>query len=337
MKLGLFLPTDTGVDLDHVVGLTRRAEQLGYASAWVPEAYGTDAISILGALAARTERIGLGTGIVNVFSRTPALLAQTAVTLDQLSGGRFSLGLGTSGHQVVEGWHGVAFEHPVRRLRETAEVVRQVMRREPLRYQGEVFRLTQGIKLMAHPRRGVVPLYLATLTPAGVRLTAELADGWIPTVFSPDHADVFRADLEAGSQAAGRTGAALDIAPSVPVSIGDDLPRARDALRPWAALYVGGMGSRTRNFYNQTVRRYGFEREAIEIQDLYLGGRKLEAISRVPDALIDAIAIAGPPGRVRERLEAYRAAGVTTLLARLHAREPAGELRTLEALAEAGR
>jgi len=178
MNLGVFLPTDAGVDLERAALLARRAEELGYVSAWVPEAYGTDAISILGALAARTSRIGLGTGIVNVFSRTPALLAQTAATLDQLSNGRFSLGLGTSGHQVVAGWHGVAYEHPLRRMRETVEIVRQVMRREPLLYDGEVFHLGQGLRLMAHPRRPAVPIYLATLTRGGVRLAGELAEGW---------------------------------------------------------------------------------------------------------------------------------------------------------------
>lgn len=303
----------------------------------MPEAYGTDAISILGALAARTSRIGLGTGIVNVFSRTPALLAQTAATLDQLSNGRFSLGLGTSGHQVVAGWHGVAYEHPLRRMRETVEVVRQVMRREPLRYEGEVFHLAQGLKLMAHPRRPAVPIYLATLTRGGVRLAGELAEGWIPTVFSPDHFQVFREDLDAGRRAGGRSQAALDVAPTVPVAIAEDTAAARDSLRPWAALYVGGMGSAARNFYNQTVRRYGFEREAIEIQELYLGGRKLDAIRRVPDALVDAIALAGPQGRVRERLHAYRAAGVTTLLARIHAPDPESELKALQTLAEAAR
>ena len=303
----------------------------------MPEAYGTDAVSILGALAARTEGIGLGSGILNVFSRTPALLAQTAVTLDQLSNGRFSLGLGTSGHQVVAGWHGVAYEHPLRRMRETVEVVRRVVRREPLRYQGEVFQIDQGLKLMAHPPRPAVPVYLATLTPGGVRLAGELAEGWIPTVFSPEHVRVFLKDLDAGRRAGGRSGAALEIAPSVPVSIGEDQAAARQALRPWAALYVGGMGSVARNFYNQTVRRYGFEREAIEIQELYLSGRKLEAISRVPDALLDAIAIAGPRQHVRERLAGYRAAGVTTLLARFQAPDAASELEALEALAEAAR
>ncbi|HYM50279.1 MAG TPA: LLM class flavin-dependent oxidoreductase [Candidatus Limnocylindrales bacterium] len=337
MKLGLFLPTETGVDLPAMIALARRAEDLGYDSAWVPEAYGTDAVSILGALAATTSGIGLGTGIVNVFSRTPALLAQTATTLDQLSGGRFRLGLGTSGHQVIAGWHGMAYEHAVRRLREAIEIVRTVMRRDAVRYEGEIFHLGQGIKLMTHPIRPRVPIYLATLTPAGLRLTGELADGWMPTVFSPDHLALFRSDLEAGARLRGGGLEGLDLAPSVPVAIDDDRSRARDALRPWTALYVGGMGSHARNFYNQTVRRYGFEREALEIQQLYLGGKKLEAIARVPDALVDAIAIAGPPGYVRERLQAYRAVGVTSLLARVHAKDQAGALRAVELLAGANR
>jgi F420-dependent oxidoreductase-like protein len=337
MKLGLFLPTEDGVELGPAVALVQRAEQLGFESAWVPEAYGTDAVSILGALAARSERIHLGTGIVNVFSRTPALLAQTAATLDLLSGGRFTLGLGTSGHQVVEGWHGVPFEHPVRRLRETMEIVRRTLKRERLLYEGEIFHLAQGLKLMAHPVRDTVPIYLATLSPAGLRLTGELADGWMPTLFSPAHLDVFRSDLAAGAQASGRDPKALALAPTVPVMIDDDQGRARDALRPWAALYVGGMGSLARNYYNQVVRRYGFEPEAAEIQRLYLSGNKLEAIRHVPDALIDAIAIAGPVPYVRERLAAYRAAGVTTLLARVAAQDGAARLHTLEALAETAR
>jgi F420-dependent oxidoreductase-like protein len=238
---------------------------------------------------------------------------------------------------VVAGWHGVPYEHPLRRMRETVEIVRRVLRREALRYEGEVFQLGQGLKLMSHPRRPQVPIYLATLTPGGVRLCAELADGWMPTVFSPDHVKVFREHLEAGARAGGRQLESIDVAPSVPVAISDDAAAARDSLRPWAALYVGGMGSAARNFYNQTVRRYGFEREAIEIQELYLGGRKLEAIRRVPDALVDAIALAGPAGHVRERLGAYRAAGVTTLLARIQAPDPQSELKAIEALAEAAR
>ncbi len=302
---------------------------------WVPEAWGFDAVSMLGALAVRTDRIRLGTGIVNVFSRTPALIGQTAATLDALSGGRFILGLGTSGHQVVTGWHGVPFDRPLQRIRETIAIVDQVLGRQPVRFEGEVFQLIQGLKLLAHPVRPRVPVYLATITPAGVRLAAELADGWMPILYSPAHADVFRADLEAGLARAGRDRSALEIAPTMPAVIDDDLARAYDAIRPWVALYVGGMGSKAKNFYNETVRRYGFEAEAREIQDLYLSGNKRSAIAAVPDALVDAVALSGPPARIQERIQACAVAGATLLIVHVEAAESqAGRLQALKKLAE---
>jgi len=291
---------------------------------------------MLGALAVRTERIRLGTGIVNVFSRTPALIGQTAATLDALSGGRFILGLGTSGHQVVTGWHGVPFDRPLQRIRETIAIVDQVLGRQPVRFEGEVFQLPQGLKLLAHPVRPRVPVYLATITPAGVRLTAEVADGWMPILYSPEHADVFRADLEAGLARGGRDLSAVEIAPTMPVVVSDDLALAHDALRPWVALYVGGMGSKAKNFYNETVRRYGFEAEAKEIQDLYLSGNKRSAIAAVPDALVDAVALSGPPARLRERIQACARAGATLLIVHVEAADSqAGRLQALEALAAA--
>jgi F420-dependent oxidoreductase-like protein len=335
MKLGLNLPYEGSLAFPEGVELAQRAEALGFESVWMPEAYGTDAISILGALAARTQRVQLGTGIVNVFSRTPALLAQTAATLDLISGGRFILGLGTSGHQVVTGWHGMAFDRPLLRMRETIAIVRQVLRRDRLVFKGEVFHLDRGLKLLAHPVRETVPIYLATLTPGGLRLTGELADGWIPTLFSPEHMDVFRPELEAGARIVGRSLDSMAIAPHVPVSIDDDRARARDALKPWVALYVGGMGSKTKNFYNDLAIQYGFADDARSLQELYLGGKQLEAIRRVPDALVDAISIAGPPSFVRERLAMWAAAGVTTLLASVHGKTQPDRLRTLEILAAA--
>jgi len=335
MKLGLNLPYEGSLSFAEAVELAQRAEALGFESVWMPEAYGTDAVSILGALAARTERIRLGTGIVNVFSRTPALLAQTAATLDLISGGRFILGLGTSGHQVVTGWHGMAFDRPLLRMRETIAIVRQVLRRDRLIFEGEVFHLDKGLKLLAHPVRPAVPIYLATLTPGGLRLTGELADGWIPTLFSPEHIDLFRPELEAGARISGRSLDSLAIAPHVPVSIDGDRAGAREALKPWVALYVGGMGSKSKNFYNDLVRQYGFADEARTLQELYLGGKQLEAIRRVPDALVDAISIAGPAAYVRERLPLWASAGVTTLLASVHGKTQADRLRTLEILAAA--
>ena len=336
MKIGLSLPYEGGLSFADALEMTERAEALGFDSLWVPEAWGTDAISLLGALAARTERIRLGTGIVNVFSRTPTLLGQTAATLDLISNGRFILGLGTSGHQVVSGWHGMRFDRPLQRMRETVEIVRRVLRQERLRFDGEVFTLDQGLKLLARPVRPAVPIFLATLTPAGLRLTGEVADGWIPTLFSPDHLDLFRPELEAGARAAGRSLESLEIAPYVCVLVDDDRARARDAIRPWVALYVGGMGSRSKNFYNDVVARYGYADEAHDIQDLYLSGKKLEAIRRVPDALVDGITIVGPPGYVHERMEAWSSAGVTLLLASVHEKTQGDRLRTLETLAAAG-
>jgi len=335
VKLGLVLPYEGGLAFSDALELTLRAESLGYDSVWVPEAWGTDAISILGALAARTTRIRLGTGIVNVFSRTPALLAQTAATLDLISNGRFILGLGTSGHQVIAGWHGVAFDRPLARMRETVAIVRQVLRREPLKFKGEVFALDQGLKLLAHPVRANLPIFLATLTPGGLRLTAEVGDGWIPTLYAPDHAQIFRPYLEEGGRAGGRSLDSLEIAPHVPVNIDDDRGRARDAIRPWIALYVGGMGSRARNFYKDVVSRYGFAEQAGVIQDLYLTGRKLEAIREVPDELVDALAICGPPSYVRERLKVWAAAGATLLLTAVHAAGQPQRLQTLETVAAA--
>ena len=335
MKLGLNLPYEGSLAFPEAVELAQRAEALGFESVWMPEAYGTDAVSILGALATRTQRIQLGTAIVNVFSRTPALLAQTAATLDLISGGRFILGLGTSGHQVVTGWHGMAFDRPLLRMRETIAIVRQVLRRDRLIFEGEVFRLDKGLKLLAHPLRPTVPIYLATLTTGGLRLTGELADGWIPTLFSPEHMDLFRTELEAGARIAGRSLDSLAIAPHVPVSIDDDRTHARDALKPWVALYVGGMGSKTKNFYNDLVSQYGFADDARTLQELYLGGKQLEAIRRVPDALVDAISIAGPASYVRERLAVWASAGVTKLLASVHGKTQGERLRTLEMLAAA--
>jgi F420-dependent oxidoreductase-like protein len=290
---------------------------------------------MLAALAVRTERIKIGTGIVNVYSRTPALLGQTAATLDALSGGRFILGLGTSGHQVIAGWHGVPFDRPLLRVRETITIVGQVLRREPVRFQGDVFQLTQGLKLLAHPVRPAVPVFLATITPAGVRLAAEVADGWMPILYSPEHADVFRTDLEAGLAAAGRPMAALEIAPTMPAVIDEDLARAYDAIRPWVALYVGGMGSRTKNFYNETVRRYGFGEEASRIQELYLGGRRRDAMAAVSDALVDAVTLSGPKARVRERIQACAEAGATLVIVHVEAAPTQAErLAALETLAE---
>src|SRR5579864_2652379 len=205
MRIGINVPYADSRPQSEMVAFVQAADRLGYDTVWVPEAYGWDAITILTKLAGCTERIKLGTGIINVFSRSPALIGQTVASLDAISGGRFVLGLGTSGHQVVSGWHGVPFDRPLQRMRETVAIVRQVLKQERLRFDGEVFHLDQGLKLLAKPLRSAVPIYLATLTPAGLRLTGEIADGWIPTLFSPEHMDVFKPYLEEGATASGRS------------------------------------------------------------------------------------------------------------------------------------
>jgi F420-dependent oxidoreductase-like protein len=302
------------------------ADRLGFHSVWTAEAYGSDAVTPAAWMAARTERIHVGTAIMQIPARTPTLTATTAMTLDQLSGGRFLLGLGVSGPQVVEGWHGVPFGRPLTRTREYVEIVRAVWRRaEPVRFKGEYYQipyagqdatgLGKPLKSILHGRTDL-PIYLAAIGPRNVALAAEIADGWLPIFFSPERWSVFQPALEAGFRAAGggKSLAGFDVAPSVAVVVGDDLARCRDAVKPRLALYVGGMGARGRNFYNDLVCRYGYEESARRIQDLYLAGRKDEAAAAVPDALVDEVALCGPPERIRERLALWRGAPVTTLI-----------------------
>lgn len=322
MKLGLelgFLTTGQ----EPPVALAERAEAVGFDSVWVSEAWGSDAVSVLGYLGARTKRVGLGAAILPVGSRTPALLAQTAATLDLLTGGRFLLGLGVSGPQVMEGWHGVPFADPVGRTRETVEIVRRVLRREaPLEFAGEHHRLPlpggtglgKPLKLMMAPHRADTPILLATIGPKNTELAAEIADGWLPILYSPERAgEVFGPALAAGA-AKRSLPHPLEAAPMLDCALGEDLPRLRDRLRPGIALYVGGMGARNRNFYNDLARRYGYGAEAAEIQTLYLDGRRREAAAAVPDALVDEVCLVGPPSRIAERIAAYREAGATTLI-----------------------
>ncbi|HET9094890.1 MAG TPA: LLM class F420-dependent oxidoreductase [Solirubrobacteraceae bacterium] len=298
----------------------RAAEDLGYDSVWTAEAYGSDAATVLAWLAGQTNRIRLGSGIFQIPGRSAAMTAMTAATIDQLSGGRMILGLGTSGPQVSEGWHGQPFARQLQRTREYFDVVRMALARERVVYAGDTLQLPlpggpgRPLKLTIAPVQDRIPLYLAAIGPRNTALAGEIADGWLPTFFSPEHVDVFRARLREGAAAAGRTLDGFDIAPQVSVHISDDLATARDLMRPALALYVGGMGSREQNFYSALVREYGFEAAAANIQDLYLDGRREEAMAAVPDALIDLVCLAGPRERVAERLAAYREAGVGTLL-----------------------
>ena len=298
-------------------------EKAGLDAVWVAEAYGFDAVSVLGFLAARTERVKLGSAILNVYSRTPALMGQTAAGLDAISGGRFRLGLGASGPQVIEGWHGLPYDKPLTRTRETVELVRRILRREVIEHHGLVDiplppekggKLGKPLKILTHPVRDTVPIWLAALGPANVRMTAEIADGWIPTLFLPEKAEaVWGQALAEGRAKRSPELGPLDIMAGGLLAIGDDAAAVRDQVRAPIALYVGGMGARGKNFYNNIAKAYGFEKEAELIQDLYLSGKKREAEAAVPDEFCELMTLAGPEGYVRDRIAAYREAGVTTL------------------------
>ncbi len=334
MKVGLTLPYHDEIPMAGLIELARLADRLGYETLWVPEGYGWDAFVVLTEMAVATRRIALATGVVNVFSRSPALIAQSAASLDRASGGRFILGLGTSGPQVVQGWHGMPFERGVRRLRETVEIVRLALSRERLVYRGEVFRIEGGLKLLAHPLRSRIPVYLATLTPTGMALAGELADGWLPAFFSPRHFDaVMRPDLEKGAAAAGRMLADLRICLYLPACVTDDRAAGRDAVRPQLGLYVGGMGSRQKNYYNALFKRYGFEAEARRVQDLFLAGQRQDAIRAVTDEMVDLVSLVGPAAECRERLRALEQAGVDEVALVLST--PGGGPRDLAAALEA--
>ncbi|MBI3647573.1 MAG: LLM class F420-dependent oxidoreductase [Actinobacteria bacterium] len=327
---------------DDAVSLAREAERLGLDSVWVSETWGSDAVATISWIAARTERIGLGTGVMQITARTPASTAMAALTIDHLSGGRFRLGLGVSGPQVVEGWHGASFDRPLARTRECVEIVRAILRREePLTYRGEIYELPmrngtglgKPLKTNVQPLRGDMPIYLGAIGPANVALAAEIADGWIPFLLSPERMGLFAGSLAEGFARAGRGGGrdgdGFDVAPIVPIAAGEDLAACRDAVRPTIARYVGAMGARGANFYHALVSRYGYGETADAIQDAYLDGRRGDAIAAVPDALVDELALAGPVARIRDRLDAWRDAGATTLLAQ------ARDVETVRALAEA--
>ena len=319
MKLGVNLGyAPPGTNPVELVPLVRHAEELGYDSVWAAEAWGTDAVTVLAWLAASTSRIKVGSAIMQIPGRTPVNAAMTAATLDLMSGGRFILGLGTSGPQVVEGWHGEPWGKPLGKTREYIEIVRAALRREVVEHAGEHYRipydgpgatgLGKPLKMMLRPLRADIPIYLAAIGPKNVALAAEVADGWLPIFVDPE-----RFDAAFGpSIAAARPG--FEIAATVSVLVGDDVDALRDGLKPYIALYVGGMGAKGRNFYNALVRRYGWEPEAEKIQELYLAGRQRDAIAAVPDALVDALALVGPKERIRDRLEAWRETPVTTLV-----------------------
>jgi F420-dependent oxidoreductase-like protein len=331
-----------GLSADDQLALVQEAERLGYDSVWTAEAYGSDAATILGWLAQATSSIRLGSAILQMPGRSPAMTAMTAATLDQLSGGRMILGIGSSGPQVAEGWHGQRFGRQLQRTREYVEVVRLALSRQRVEYRGETLELPlpdgpgKALKLTIAPVQERIPVFLAAIGPKNTTLAAEIADGWIPTLFSPEHVAEFRPLLEEGFARAG-DGKGFDdfeIAPSVNVFVTDDVAAARDAMRPYVALYVGGMGSRKQNFYNALVQRYGFEDAAREVQDLYLEGKRDEAMAALPDELLDTVSLCGPPDTVRERLAVFRDAGVGTLMVSPMAWTFEDRLRQLRLVAE---
>ena len=319
MKLGLNLGYwGAGNDADNLA-LAREADRVGYAVVWAAEAYGSDAATVLAWVAAQTERIDVGSAIFQIPGRTPANTAMTAATLDTLSGGRFRLGLGVSGPQVSEGWHGVRFDKPLARTREYVAIVRKALARERLTYDGEFFTLPlpdgpgKALTLTVHPVRERIPIYLAAVGPRNLELAGEIADGWLAIFFDPDHAGELLAHVRAGRDKAGLGMDGFDIVPTVPVIIGDDIEACAEPVRAYCALYIGGMGSREKNFYNALAVRMGFGEAAERIQDLYLAKDYAGAAAAVPLEFIQRTALIGPPDAIVERLKSYAAAGVTTL------------------------
>jgi F420-dependent oxidoreductase-like protein len=349
MRLGLNLGYwGAGNDADNLA-LARTADEIGYDVCWAAEAYGSDAPTVLAWVGAQTERIGLGAAVMQIPARSAAMTAMTAATLDALSGGRFRLGLGVSGPQVSEGWHGVRFDKPLARTREYVDVVRMALARQTVRYTGEHLTLPlpdgpgKALKLTVHPVRERIPVYLAAVGPKNLELTGEIADGWLAIFYSPEHSGGSLESVRAGREKARAGGADIpeddalagfDVVPTVPVVVDDDLERAAMPLRAYCALYIGGMGSREKNFYNQLACRMGFEKEAAEIQDLFLAKQHREAAMAVPLEFIDATSLIGPPERIRERLAAFVESGVTTLSVALYAADLATRQNTLRTVAD---
>jgi F420-dependent oxidoreductase-like protein len=343
MRVGMMLGYAGG--FSEAVAELADFERAGLDIVFVPEAYSFDAVSQLGFIAARTTRLQIASGILPIYSRTPALTAMTAAGLDFVSGGRFTLGIGTSGPQVIEGWHGVRYDAPVGRTRELIEICRMVWRRDRLEYQGKHYTLPypggtglgKPLKLINHPVRERIPIVVAALGPKNVALAAEAAEGWQPIFYFPEKAAIaWDAPLAEGRAKRDPTLGPLDVIAAAPLAIGDDVTGLRDLTRPVFALYIGGMGARGRNFYHDLACRFGYEKEAAVIQDAYLAGRKEEAAALVPADLVEKTSLIGPGGYVAERLAAFRESGVTTLnvtpLAATHAARVA-DIERLRALA----
>jgi len=346
MKLGVNLGYwGAGNDADNLA-LAREADRLGYAVCWAAEAYGSDAATVLSWVAAQTEQIDVGSAIFQIPGRTPALTAMTAATLDSLSGGRFRLGLGVSGPQVSEGWHGIPFKAPLGRTREYVDIVKLALSRQRVAYDGKHYQLPlpggpgKALKLTVHPVRTEIPIYLAAVGPKNLELTGEIADGWLAIFYSPQFAGEQLAQIGAGRAKAGKDMTGFDVVPTVPIVVDSDLERAAEQIRWYAALYIGGMGSKEQNFYNQLACRMGFEAEADRIQELYMAKEHRNAAAAVPFEFVDATSLIGPPERIAERMRLFAESGVTTLTLAPYASTLADRLSALEtgktALAAAG-
>ncbi len=331
MRLGLNLGYWSGGGGGSELLLADEADRLGYSVVWAAEAYGSDSPTVLAAIATRTQHIDVGSAVMQIPARTPAATAMTAATLDDLSGGRFRLGLGVSGPQVSEGWHGVRFDKPLARTREYAGIVRDALSGQKLHHEGEHWTLPlpdgpgKALRLTIQPTRQPIPLYLAAIGPKNLELTGEIADGWLSVFFAPEHAAESLDHIRAGRERSGATMDGFDVVPSVPVVFGDDVSACADHVRPYTALYLGGMGSRDQNFYNRLAERMGYGEAAAEVQRLFLDREYRAAAAAVPMEFIDRTALIGPVARVRERLQAYAEAGVGTLSAAFPAGDAAGD------------
>jgi F420-dependent oxidoreductase-like protein len=321
VKLGVHIGYwGLGLTAEQQLEIVQEAERLGYDSVWAAEAYGSDTATVLAWLAAGTRTIGLGSAIFQIPARSAAMTAMTAATIDNLSNGRMRCGIGASGPQVAEGWHGQRYGKMLQRTREYVAVMRMALARERVEFHGETLELPlpdgpgKALKLTIAPVQERIPIYLAAIGPKNTALAGEIADGWIPTLFAPEHVAEFRTHLQEGADRGGRSLDGFDIAPTVNVLVTDDLASGRDAMRPYLALYIGGMGSREQNFYNRLAVRYGFADAGRTVQNLYLEGKREEAGAALPDELIDLVTLCGPRDHVRERLAVYRDAGVGTLM-----------------------
>ncbi|MFN2518577.1 MAG: LLM class F420-dependent oxidoreductase [Jatrophihabitantaceae bacterium] len=341
MQLGLNLGYwGMGNDADNLV-LAREADQLGFSVVWAAEAYGSDAVTVLSWVAAQTSHIDVGSAILQIPARTPAMTAMTAATLDTLSGGRFRLGLGVSGPQVSEGWHGVRFAKPLARTREYVDIVRMALSRQRVRYEGETYRLPlpdgpgKALHLMVHPVRERLPIYLASVGPKNLELAGEIADGWLAIFFTPRFAAQQFERLRAGLAKADKTLDGFDVVASVPMVVGKDPVECAMPIRPYHALYVGGMGSREQNFYNELAVRMGYADAAAEVQKRYLARDYNGAAAAVPAEFVDATSLLGPVGRIAERIAQFADAGVTTLSIMPHGDTMAERVATLRTAVDA--